>query len=385
MDGLVSGASFSEILLGIEREFGLTVYFCDTFGRVNTGPPTDKFIRIFNTAKNLRAQMRADKFAMYNVPSGMIDSNMYLIGPVNKEDISSGVVIMGGAPEDIDFIRQALILLSKTYCYFNRLPAPRGKLVNDSLSYIIARELLLHNDSIAEKLISTNQDRFLSFKPGFCIAYFEVSQHSPADINSMASGFRRTMPYSYTVEKNGGFLAFMYCIDECINSMESVVTQLEAFCEKHKAHCCISSKFTDLNNRHAYVNQVETLLPICIRTGGRRVYLANDFYCEFLCQFTGNKLEPSLIDLTAILYLLDYDNSHSTNYLHTLDCYLSSGNNSTQAAKELFIDRSTLSYRLKKIVNIVPIDVDDPYIALSLKLGLIVLKTLHPEMKIPVE
>ena len=102
-----------------------------------------------------------------------------------------------------------------------------------------------------------------------------------------------------------------------------------------------------------------------------------------MCSFTANKLEPAIIDLTAVMYLLDYDFKHSTNYLHTLDCYVNSDNSSTQAAKELFIDRSTLSYRLKKIVSIVPIDINDPAIAMKLKLGLTVLKTLHPDIVIP--
>lgn len=55
------------------------------------------------------------------------------------------------------------------------------------------------------------------------------------------------------------------------------------------------------------------------------------------------------------------DETEKTEFLKTLAVYLSCERNITHAAKELFIHRNTLIYRLKKINEMLTADLDDPY------------------------
>lgn len=58
--------------------------------------------------------------------------------------------------------------------------------------------------------------------------------------------------------------------------------------------------------------------------------------------------------------LLDYDDQHNTELTETLGAYLDCGGNYDLTADTLFIHRSTLRYRLQRIRNLTPHNINDP-------------------------
>jgi DNA-binding PucR family transcriptional regulator len=63
---------------------------------------------------------------------------------------------------------------------------------------------------------------------------------------------------------------------------------------------------------------------------------------------------------SPIYYRLErYDKENGSSYLETLRVYLNCNMNAVQAAKELFIQRSTMIYRLKRIREIAENDLED--------------------------
>lgn len=74
----------------------------------------------------------------------------------------------------------------------------------------------------------------------------------------------------------------------------------------------------------------------------------------------------------GVLALRAYDESHGTELVETLRCYLASGQNATSASQKLFIHRVSLVRRLERIAEISGIDlskdVDLGYLAISLEL-----------------
>ena len=74
----------------------------------------------------------------------------------------------------------------------------------------------------------------------------------------------------------------------------------------------------------------------------------------------------------GLLDLKEQDEKNQTQYLETLRVYLEQHLSSTQAARELFIHRSTFLYRLDRIREILQSDLDDPeeifYLELSFRL-----------------
>lgn len=67
--------------------------------------------------------------------------------------------------------------------------------------------------------------------------------------------------------------------------------------------------------------------------------------------------------------LLDYDAVHSTDLVHTLDAYLRRDGSLNHLAETLMIHRSTLVYRLRRIRELLDVDIDDSSLRLDLSLA----------------
>lgn len=61
----------------------------------------------------------------------------------------------------------------------------------------------------------------------------------------------------------------------------------------------------------------------------------------------------------AVITLRDYDRTHAVQLLPTLSAFLKNDRDIQSTAAELFIHRNTLTYRLKKIIDMCPLDLDD--------------------------
>ena len=58
----------------------------------------------------------------------------------------------------------------------------------------------------------------------------------------------------------------------------------------------------------------------------------------------------------------------------TLRVYLQEGYNLNSAAKELFIHRHTMSYRLEQIAELLKVDIDSPEVLLNLQIAFNILE-----------
>lgn len=74
--------------------------------------------------------------------------------------------------------------------------------------------------------------------------------------------------------------------------------------------------------------------------------------------------------------LCDYDSSHGTNLLETLEIYFECNGNVSIAAKKLFLHRNSLIYRIDKIKEILNSDLKNASELLTLQVGIRVLKIL---------
>jgi sugar diacid utilization regulator len=81
------------------------------------------------------------------------------------------------------------------------------------------------------------------------------------------------------------------------------------------------------------------------------------------------KLNSDELKKFAIEYLaklIEYDQGNSTEWLDTLGVYLEEGGSIQNAAKRLFIHPNTMSYRVKRIKEILEIDLQDQEVQLNL-------------------
>lgn len=70
--------------------------------------------------------------------------------------------------------------------------------------------------------------------------------------------------------------------------------------------------------------------------------------------------------------LIEYDEAHGTEFIHTLYTLLKNNMSPSVAANELHVHRSTVLYRMEKIVSITGLDLDDfetkLYLAIFIKM-----------------
>ncbi len=68
-----------------------------------------------------------------------------------------------------------------------------------------------------------------------------------------------------------------------------------------------------------------------------------------------------LSDLSEVVFqpLVEYDRAHQSDLLHTLNVFLRCGGNQSKTSQELFLHRSSLLYRLRRIEDLTGFDLRD--------------------------
>lgn len=85
-----------------------------------------------------------------------------------------------------------------------------------------------------------------------------------------------------------------------------------------------------------------------------------DYMLEYMISCSIKDVPIQLLCMSALYKLQHYDKENNTELYQTLRVFLRLERNLLQTATELFIHRSTLSYRLKRISKITGVDLDDP-------------------------
>ncbi|MCD8014589.1 MAG: helix-turn-helix domain-containing protein [Lachnospiraceae bacterium] len=127
-----------------------------------------------------------------------------------------------------------------------------------------------------------------------------------------------------------------------------------------------------MNLRRQYV-QAQTALDVGSR---KRPYLwihhFNQVALTYIIEQSTRKLPADMICHEGLLKLREHDRENHTEYMATLKTWIDRQMNATQAAKELYIHRSTFLYRMERIKEILHSDLENPeevfYLELSYRL-----------------
>ena len=79
---------------------------------------------------------------------------------------------------------------------------------------------------------------------------------------------------------------------------------------------------------------------------------------------------PEALCPEGLLRLLNYDRQMKTDYTNILHVYLDCNMNIAETARQTFLHRNTLLYRLNKISEILKLDLSDAEIRLTLAISL---------------
>ena len=88
-------------------------------------------------------------------------------------------------------------------------------------------------------------------------------------------------------------------------------------------------------------------------------YRFGDYALSWLAGRARGEFSPESVGHPAVSILLDYDAEHGTDLLYTLRVFMRDRYNATEAARDLFVARSTLLNRLERIGELTQLDLDD--------------------------
>ena len=130
------------------------------------------------------------------------------------------------------------------------------------------------------------------------------------------------------------------------------------FLEANEIICAISQSYTDIMESRKYYLATLNLIR-CMRKYNLREAFFPDSRLFLLHEFVTKSYDVEFFYHHTVLELAHYDAEHNTNFLTTLETYLNYKSNPDTAAQKLFVHKSTLFYRVKKIREITGFNVDD--------------------------
>jgi len=166
----------------------------------------------------------------------------------------------------------------------------------------------------------------------------------------------------------------------CITNLKYYRGELERFISENLAvfrdvyfRIGYSNSFKNIEDLHNYFLQAK----IALKTGLKlKPFKWHHRFSDLALSYMESKLTEELdgrfLCAPEILILSEYDEAHQNDLLKTLHTYLCNNLNAVKTAKDLFIHRSTMVYRLERITELTGIDFKDPrkilYLLMSVEL-----------------
>ena len=238
----------------------------------------------------------------------------------------------------------------------------------------ILSHLLFYTDPDIATLVSAllpTYKRMSAVSSPYTAVHFVPTGDRPAKpMKSACDRFGREWPSSYRVMRKNDFSAIVSGFD--ISSLE----RLSGFCAKLFLHCGCSMAFTDIAARETYIRQAKAVAELGVSLDRSMSVYRADILLPQLMAETAVRNDPSgSLVQSELLLLHKYDTDNSSEYLSTLEAYLTNGRNITDTAATLFIARSTLKYRLNKIHIMTGIDFTDNERCSTLLMGCLVYRS----------
>lgn len=152
---------------------------------------------------------------------------------------------------------------------------------------------------------------------------------------------------------------------------KAILPELETFCADHSLFLGIGRYCMTLTEISVSYNEAKRALALAnILKKEEIVY----YYDELAVYDFLNNLQSDYKIHPALKKLIEYDKDNGTEYVKTFSVYLKSFKNLTHTAEKLFLHRNTVLYRLKKIEEILQIDLNNYNLCLRLQLDMLSLE-----------
>lgn len=146
---------------------------------------------------------------------------------------------------------------------------------------------------------------------------------------------------------------------------------LAPLCRDYCLYAGISSPVTDIRDLHLAYYQADVALKSAFKLRSEKWIIPFSAYAmEYIFTSLNSPLQTGHLAAPALHALAAYDKEKGTPYFETLRTYLLEERDIPRTAQKLIIHRTTLLYRLKKINQMIPDDLNDPWTRLYYLLSL---------------
>lgn len=199
----------------------------------------------------------------------------------------------------------------------------------------------------------------------------EPSFNGPS-ANQIHEHLKREYPASCSCNFNDCIVTY-FNVTKLGKGLTEISDELKYFIRE----CILKAGYSRVMQGHDNLRRLYLQAWASIEVGSRIypdfwIHHFNSISLNFLLEESMHRLPANMICHEKLLALHAHDQSQGTDYMHTLRVYLDTNLNAVQSARQLFIHRSTLLYRLDKIKEILESALNDPeellYLSLSFRL-----------------
>jgi len=208
----------------------------------------------------------------------------------------------------------------------------------------------------------------------YCIAYIQPSSQDrhiatlTYFCNVIMRDFKKTFAFIH-----GTKIIVIINKVHLVETEDEFFTKIFIFIREGNFRAGFSDCFVGLNNLKAYCHEAEIALEIGTECSPNIwIHKFSDYVFTYILNKITDDLPSELLVSPILSRLEEYDRENGTNLLKTLQVYVNNKLNAVQTAKDLFIHRSTMTYRLERIKEIGQTDFRNPdellHIQLSMRL-----------------
>lgn len=233
------------------------------------------------------------------------------------------------------------------------------------------RACLAGNDVTDDERIELLEMINWSDVPGFAVAVFDRGNDRSGDgeapqvqVELLRENLNFGRIFAYDV--------YVVCVSDTTKpTYVEIEERVRAACEKLGWKAGLSDEFDDFAALSDYYGQAQ----IALRKGQSlepegTVYPYRNFSLAYLCQKLALDTDRSFYMHPDIDRLIAYDKETNSELVATLDAFLSNERNISKTAKDLFLHRNSVIYRIDKIKSLMTTDLEDDDNRVSLLVAL---------------
>lgn len=308
--------------------------------------------------------------APYIVDWGSCKDAPKIQGIIRVNDIIEGYVTMNcmEAPITPDKMK-AMEIIQNTCAFFFKDCESESSMHYTHLKTFTG-ELFQHRIHSRKQLELWFKDTGIRLDPPYQVVAVSTDETNEKNVLSyIRKSIRQFFPCQLALIQRNVLLILQYNMNIAKNT-EASEKQFHTILEKFNAHCGVSSCFDNLLELANYQIQAEDAMKLGSALNPRyRIAYYEDYYLPAILLPRMEQMPQSNYLSPVITKVQEYDKTHSTDFLPTLQAYITSLCSTAETAEHLHIHRNTLLYRLNKIEELTGASLRDPYTFMHLMIS----------------